>query len=285
MRSAARRRPRLRPMRELPLRDRRPASGPACASSSTESSTSEEGELEGGRAPSRIDAHPRADRLRADHEPSPGRQGGGDRAGRAHEHAGRQRAAEDAGGAAAGHATSCSSPISRGACCRRSAAAAASCRAPSPTARRRWRVARRAGRGRPRAVLAQAGGAPLRALELAAERCRTSARCGSCALARSRRAWAWSRWRRASDAGGARRAPRACSRQRIDWLLAWTADLARVAAGDGGAAEPGLRARARRALPAGWRPLPLFRYHDRLLRAARAARRIRCSHGSWPKRC
>ena len=52
----------------------------------------------------------------AAHEPSPARQGRGDRAGGADERGGGQRAAEDARGAAAGHLPDPGRPISRGAC-------------------------------------------------------------------------------------------------------------------------------------------------------------------------
>ena len=51
----------------------------------------------------------------------------------------------------------------------------------------------------------------------------------------------------------------------VDWLIAWTADLARVAAGGAARQNPDA-ARALSVLASRVAPVPLFRYHRSLLR-------------------
>ena len=107
----------------------------------------------------------------------------------------------------------------------------------------------------PAAVLAQAGGAPL---DRARARRASAARRAPgwlAALAQPRRA----RGDRAFGAGGSRREDerRARLARVIDWLLAWTADLARVAAGTAARQNPDF-ARELDAIAGGWRRSPCF---------------------------
>lgn len=112
-------------------------------------------------------------------------------------------------------------------------------------------------------LLAQAGGAPLAALALA-----------DAALLRERRAWleALANPERLSplqlsariDAAGRddRKARLQCA---IDWLLAWTSDLARLSAGGSVERNPDFSAELA-ALAPRVASVPLFRYHRALLR-------------------
>ena len=111
-------------------------------------------------------------------------------------------------------------------------------------------------------VLAQAAGAPFRALELADE-----------GLQAERNAWltALARPDRLSPLALAARidlGERAARRERlaaaIDWLVAWTFDLARVAAGGDAIRNPD-HAQAIAALAPQVAGIALFRYHRRLL--------------------
>ena len=120
----------------------------------------------------------------------------------------------------------------------------------------------------PDLALAQAGGAPLaalahadagwrgRAARLARGAGAAASGCRCIALAAR------------IDAGGKDERKARLARV-IDWLLAWTADLARVAAGGARAAEPGRRGGARARSRARVAPVALFRYHRSLLRQAR----------------
>lgn len=115
----------------------------------------------------------------------------------------------------------------------------------------------------PAGVLAQAGGAPLVALELADP-----------VLQAERQAWLSALgepWELAVATlaarveGGTREERRARLARAIEWLLAWTADIARVAAGSVVRQNPDF-ARDLDALARRVAPLALFRYHDQLLR-------------------
>ena len=217
-------------------------------------------------------------------EPPPARQGRGDRAGGADERGGRQRAAEDARGAAVRHLPdpgrrSAGAPAGDDRCrrCRRLAA-------PLPTADEAAPGSPRRASPTPALALAQAGGAPLAALAHRGRRLRRpSAQSWLDALARARaavgaRACGADRRRRARTSASARLA------RAIDWLLAWTADLARVAAGRRGAPQSGLRAERWRRWPRGWRRSRCFAIIERCCGSARCSR-IRCSRGSSPRRC
>jgi len=119
------------------------------------------------------------------------------------------------------------------------------------------------GAAKPGAVLAQAGGAPLTALAIAAPEWQAE-----------REVWmqAFARPEALSPVALASRieaAPREQRRERlaqaIDWSLAWTADLARAASG-GAPARNVDYAAALGTLAALVAPVPLFRYHRTLLR-------------------
>lgn len=112
-------------------------------------------------------------------------------------------------------------------------------------------------------ILAQAGGAPLRALDLADRAWQEERGVWLAALAKpstlpavalAARVEAGQREERKDRLGLA-----------IDWLLAWTADLARAAAGAPPSRNPDF-AEALRALAATVAPVALFRYHRLLLR-------------------
>lgn len=132
---------------------------------------------------------------------------------------------------------------------------------PSPNEARQWLQAQ--GVENPAAVLAQAGGAPLRALEMADTAWQEERGVWLAALAKplslpsvalATRLEAGQREERKDRLGLA-----------IDWLLAWTADLARAAAGAAPLRNPDF-ADALRALAGTVAPVALFRYHRLLLR-------------------
>ena len=84
------------------------------------------------------------------------------------------------------------------------------------------------------------------------------------------------------EAGGQGRAQGAAWRWSIDWLAAWVADLARVAAGGTAARNPdSCRAPWRRWRPR-WRPWRSFAIIGRCWSSARSWR-TRCSPASWPR--
>ena len=177
---------------------------------------------------------------------------------------GRERAAEDARGAAAGDVPHPGRAPAR--------ARAGDAAQPLPAPGRRRGPRRRRGAGwldaaGCRQCRGGAGAGRRRAAGGAgagrSRRGRRSARSG-CRRWRSRRRCR--RWRspRASKRRRRTSAANGCG-SAIDWLAAWTADLARVAAGGAPARNPDFAA-ALRPLAAAVAPVPLFRYHRSLLR-------------------
>jgi DNA polymerase-3 subunit delta' len=132
---------------------------------------------------------------------------------------------------------------------------------PDAEAAQAWLVAQ--GVAEPAIVLAQAGGAPLAALAAAAADVRAERAFWLDALAAPRRMALLALAARV-DAGG-KEQRRARLAHAIDWLIAWTADLARVAAGAPAQRHPE-HAAALAALAGAVAPVPLFRYHRSLLR-------------------
>ncbi|MFO1412830.1 MAG: DNA polymerase III subunit delta' [Burkholderiales bacterium] len=135
--------------------------------------------------------------------------------------------------------------------------------APLPDAdlARRWLVAQ--GVREPDVVLAQAGGAPIAALGLADPDWQAERALWLNALAKPR---ALSPLALAARLEAAPKEERKARLElAIDWLAAWTADLARVAAGVPPARNPDFAA-ALAPLAAAVAPVPLFRYHRSLLR-------------------
>ncbi|HVN34855.1 MAG TPA: DNA polymerase III subunit delta' [Casimicrobiaceae bacterium] len=134
--------------------------------------------------------------------------------------------------------------------------------APIPSAddARAWLAER--GVASPKLVLAQVGGAPLAALA-----------CADPAVQSERSAWlaALGRPREVSVAGlaarieaGGRDERRARLARAVDWLIAWSSDLARVRAGDAARQNPDA-AEALARLASQVAPIALFRYHRKLL--------------------
>ena len=204
------------------------------------------------------------DRLRAAHEPSPAREGRGDRAGRADEPGGGERAAEDARGTAAGHVSILVAEQPGRLAGDDSHRAAGGSRA-----------ATRRGKTRARGSSAQGvarAGPRTRASGRRAARGARARRCGACrpSAARGSRRWrpdtgCRPRTSRHASTRAGKDERRARLAWRIDWLLAWTADLARVAAGGSARQNPDAATRWR-CSPQRVAPLPLFRYHRSLLR-------------------
>jgi DNA polymerase III subunit delta' len=132
--------------------------------------------------------------------------------------------------------------------------------APDSGTARAWLAAQKI--ADPAGVLAQAGGAPLVALELAVPALQTERRAWLSALGEPR-GFAVTALAARVEAG-TREERLARLARAIEWLLAWTADLARVAAGSVARQNsdfaPEIDALAHRVAP-----LALFRYHDRLL--------------------
>ncbi len=133
--------------------------------------------------------------------------------------------------------------------------------APDLDSARAWLAAQQV--ADPAAVLAQAGGAPGVALELAAPALQTERRAWLAALAEPR-GFAVATLAARVEAG-TREERRARLARAIEWLLAWTADLARVAAGSAARQNPDF-ARELNTLARRVAPLAPFRYHDQLLR-------------------
>ena len=115
----------------------------------------------------------------------------------------------------------------------------------------------------PRLVLAQAAGAPLIARELADPEWQKERRVWLGALGAPERLPVLAM--AAGVEGGAREGRSARLARAIDWLLLWTVDLARVAAGGGVAHNPDFAPQLT-ALAAKLAPLAAFRYHGSLLR-------------------
>jgi DNA polymerase-3 subunit delta' len=111
-------------------------------------------------------------------------------------------------------------------------------------------------------VLAQAGGAPYRALELADESLQAERSAWLAALARPDTLSPLALAARIELGDRAARRDRLAAA--IDWLVAWTFDLARVAAGGVPVRNPD-QAGAIAALAPRVAGIPLFRYHRRLL--------------------
>ena len=115
----------------------------------------------------------------------------------------------------------------------------------------------------PELTLAQAGGAPLAALAHADPGVREERRAWVAALSDPDRLSVTMLAARIDAAGKEER--RARLAWVVDWLIAWTADLARVAAGGAARQNPDA-ARALSVLASRVAPVPLFRYHRSLLR-------------------
>ena len=132
---------------------------------------------------------------------------------------------------------------------------------PAREAARQWLQER--GVDHPDSVLAQAGGAPLRARELAHPVWQEERTAWLAALAKPKTLLV------VGVAARLDAAPKDERRERlglaIDWLLAWTVDLARVAAGGAAERNPDYAA-ALGGLAAAVAPIPLIRYHRTLLR-------------------
>ena len=135
--------------------------------------------------------------------------------------------------------------------------------APVPTdaQARSWLVAQ--GVSEPELALAQAGGAPLAALSHADAAVQDERRAWVAALSDPGRLSATRLAARIDAAGKDER--RARLAWAIEWLIAWTVDLARVAAGASARQNPDARVRSA-ALAGRVAPVPLFRYHRSLLR-------------------
>jgi DNA polymerase-3 subunit delta' len=147
--------------------------------------------------------------------------------------------------------------------------------APVPTRSQAADWLRAAGVPDPDAVLAQADGAPLAALPLADPDVQAERRHWLGALARPDTLSPIALGARVESAGREERKDRLAAS--IGWLLGWVGDLARVAAGG-----PPLRnlefATALEQLSARVAPVPLLRYHRRLLR-----QRTRIHHPLQPR--
>jgi len=132
---------------------------------------------------------------------------------------------------------------------------------PAPAAARAWLAAQ--GVAAPDLALAQAAGAPMAALAHADPAVQAERRAWLAALGQPERLSVPALAARI-DAGG-KDERRARLAHALEWLIAWTADLARVVGGDAArqnpdAAEPLQRLAAQVA------PIALFRYHRSLLR-------------------
>lgn len=132
---------------------------------------------------------------------------------------------------------------------------------PTPAAARAWLAAQ--GVAAPDLALAQAAGAPIDALARADPDAQSERRFWLTALAQPEHLSVPALAGRI-DAGGKDRR-RARLAQALDWLIAWTADLARIAAGDAARQNPDATAPLER-LATRVAPIALFRYHRSLLR-------------------
>jgi len=132
---------------------------------------------------------------------------------------------------------------------------------PTPGEARAWLAAQ--GVGAPDVALAQASGAPLSALAHADPMVEAERRAWLDALVQPERLSVQGLAARI-DAGG-RDERKARLAHALDWLIAWTADLARVAAGGAARQNPDAAAALGR-LASRVAPVALFRYHRSLLR-------------------
>ena len=132
---------------------------------------------------------------------------------------------------------------------------------PDPAVARAWLATQ--GVAAPDLALAQAAGAPIDALACADPAVQAERRFWLAALGQPERLSvpALAAW---IDAGG-KDERRARLAHALEWLIAWTADLARVAAGDRVRQNPDAGAPLQR-LAAQVAPIALFRYHRTLLR-------------------
>ena len=126
---------------------------------------------------------------------------------------------------------------------------------------REWLVAQ--GVAEPDLALAQAGGAPLIALERSDAATQAERRVWLGALAEPQRLPLLALAARVEAGGRDERKARLALA--VDWVLAWTADLARVAAGGAPSANPDF-ARPLAVLAGRVAPVALFRYHRSMLR-------------------
>jgi DNA polymerase-3 subunit delta' len=127
----------------------------------------------------------------------------------------------------------------------------------------------------PALALAQAAGAPRVALELADPDWQAERTAWLAALAQPERLGVIALSARID--AGARDGRRARLGRAIDWLLAWTADLARAAAGDAARRNPDFAGELQQ-LAARVAPIAAFRYHDSLLR-----QRVLLAHPLQPR--
>ncbi len=144
---------------------------------------------------------------------------------------------------------------------------------PSDTEARSWLVAH--GVAEPELALAQAGGAPLAALSHADAAVQDERRAWIAALAEPARLSVAKLAARIDAAGKDERRGRLA--WAIEWLIAWTADLARVASGAGVRQNPDA-ARALATLAGRVARVPLFGYHRSLLQ-----QRAQLSHPLVPR--
>ncbi len=133
--------------------------------------------------------------------------------------------------------------------------------APEPGEAAAWLAEQ--GVAEPGLALAQAAGAPLAALELATAEWQDERRAWLAALGEPQRLPVIGLAARID--AGARDARRARLARSIDWLLAWIADLMRVAAGGDAQWNPDFAAALARLAPR-VAPVAAFRYHGSLLR-------------------
>jgi len=144
---------------------------------------------------------------------------------------------------------------------------------PDSAAAREWLSAQ--GVAKPDLALAQAAGAPLRALAIADPAVQEERRAWLAALGAPERLSVPGLAARI-DAGG-KEERRARLAHALEWLIAWTADLARIAAGDAARQNPDAAAPLGR-LAMRVAPVALFRYHRSLLQ-----QRAMVSHPLQPR--
>jgi len=132
---------------------------------------------------------------------------------------------------------------------------------PAPAEARAWLAAQ--GVDAPDVALAQAAGAPLAALAHADPAVAAERRAWLSALARPERLSVLATAARIEAGGKDERKARLA--HAVEWLISWTSDLARVAAGTEARQNPDAAGELRR-LASRVAPVALFRYHRSLLR-------------------